>query len=485
MILGIDQGSSHTRAALFTHRGQKIAEGKAPLRTSYPQPGYVEHDPKAILKSTFTAIHNVVRQGDPKRIAAIGIANQRSTVLLWDGKTGEPLSPAISWQDRRTEDTLQKWADPSIKEKTGLPLSCHYSATKLSGLLDQIGRRRKNLVAGTVNAFLIWHLTKGKSHFTDPTHAQRMLLYNIVQQKWDDVLLRHFKIPKNILPEVLPNQGSFGEAVMDGCRIPITASIGDQQASLIGLGGLQTGAANLNYGTGGFFLIHTGPERLAIPGLLTSIAGSHANQTTYLIEGTVNTVGSLFAWLQRVGILTSVSEVDRAFRKSKAPILFLPALSGLAAPHWIGNARGIMFGLTGSTQKEDMVRGAVEGIAFQMSDIYQVVPDTIKRQIKAVVATGGGTHIASLIQFQADLFGKPISIADDPESTVRGAAFLAGAATGLTDETAFRFSAIRKKITPQMQPKERACLIEKWRKMLDINYPGQVTRVCDKEVGKS
>ncbi|MEK7748029.1 MAG: FGGY family carbohydrate kinase [Nitrospirota bacterium] len=476
MILGIDQGSSHTRAVLFSDHGQKgnphprKITGLAPLSISYPKPGYVEHDPKALLKSTFTAIRRALQKSDKKKIVAIGIATQRSALLLWDSKTGEPLSPVLSWQDRRTADTLRQWGSPIIQERTGLPLTPYYSATKLSRLLDIVGRKRKHLAAGTVNTFLIWHLTQGKSHVTDPTHAQRMLLYNIHTGQWDPELLRHFKIPEAVLPEVLPNQADFGEAIIDGYRIPITASIGDQQSSLIGLGGLHSGAANINYGTGGFFLIHTGTQAISLPGLLTSIACATCadiNKTTYLIEGTVNTVGSLFTWLKQIGVLKSDAEIDAACRRSKESVFFLPALAGLAAPHWKSDARGVISGLTGATKREDIIRGAVEGIGFRMNDIYQGVPQVLKQHIKKIIATGGGANMASLIQFQADLFGKTIAVARDPESTVRGAAFLAGAYAGVTDKTQFHFSPIQKEITPQMKPNERARRILQWKGTLD------------------
>ncbi|MEK7286682.1 MAG: FGGY family carbohydrate kinase [Nitrospirota bacterium] len=465
LIIGIDQGSSHTRATLFTARGKVICESVAPLRTDRPRPGWVEHDPNALLESVLTVIRNLLKKSAGEKIAAIGIANQRSTLVCWDRKTGAPQCPAISWQDQRTASSLSQWDDPAIKEKTGLPLTCYYSATKLNWILNQFGRK-KDVIAGTVNTFLIWHLTKGKSHLTDPTNAQRMLLYNIIQKEYDPDLLRHFKIPRNILPEVCCNQADFGEAVIDGIRIPITASIGDQQGSAIGLGGFDAGFANINYGTGGFLLINVGEKQISLPGLLSSIACSDKNKTTYLIEGTVNAVGSLFAWFQQIGLLKSVSKIDSAYRRSRDPAFFLPALTGLGAPYWRSDAKGVLCGLTDQTGPEDIIRGAVEGVSHLMNQIYQAVPDSIRDSIKKIVATGGGAKINSLMQFQADLFGKTISIAADPESTVRGAAFLAGKAAGLTDETRFRVPSIRKTVMPQIGLKERARLIEAWQASL-------------------
>ena len=484
-ILGIDQGSSHTRAVLFTDKGERLCEGSAPLRTYYPRPGAVEHDPKEILKSAYTVIQAVLKKHGGN-IAAIGIANQRSTLLCWDGKTGEPLSPAISWQARHDfllgeADFTRKWDAPFLQEKTGLPLTRHYAATKLSGLLNRIGRNRKNLMAGTVNTFLIWHLTQGKSYFTDPTNAQRTLLYHITRHEWDDDLLHHFNIPKKILPDILPNQAAFGDAIINGVRIPITAAIGDQQSAFIGLGGFLKGKGAVNYGTGGFLLIHTGQKPVFLPGLLVSIAQSDQQKTSYLIEGTVNNVGGLFTWLKQVGLLNSDAEIDRAFSRSKEPVFFLPALTGLGTPYLQSNVRGALLGLAASTQREDIIRGAVSGIAYLMHDIYQVIPAAIQKQIHTITATGGGTHITSLIQFQADLFGKTISIATDLEATVRGAAFLAGKERGLTDETQFCFAPIQKIIRPNMRPKERTNLLAKWHAVINqatIPFPDVSTNLC-------
>jgi glycerol kinase len=472
LILSIDQGSSHTRAALFTDRGEKLCQASTPFHTYHPKPGYVEHDAKELLNSVRTAIQKVVLQAKShkKKIAALGIANQRSTVLCWDAKTGEPLSPVVSWQDRRSENSplLQQGAF-DIQEKTGLPSTCYYSATKLNALLNHIGRNKKNLLAGNINTFLIWHLTGGKYFLTDPTNAQRMLLYNINTQAWDSELLHHFRIPRKILPDILPNTAVFGNAVLDGLQIPITASIGDQQSSLIGLGGLDPGLANVNYGTGGFFLMNTGPQKLKGPGLLTSIGWSSQNKTTYLMEGTLNAVWALFAWLQQIGILKSTKNIDSACYKSKERLTFLPALTGLAAPYWKQEARGALFGLSASTSKEDIIRSAVEGIAFLMNDIYQALPRQSARQNTKIIASGGGSTLSYLMQFQADLFGKALCLTADLESTVRGAAFLAGKGIGITDETQFQFAPIRKKILPRMKPKERESLIKTWQEML-VSY---------------
>ncbi len=470
-ILALDQGSSHSRAILFDACGVVIARAEAPLRTYHPHPGWVEHKAEELLKGVFTAFRHALHQGGITPVA-LGIANQRSTVICWDKKSGKALSPAISWQDTRTAETIHQKIVPDIINRTGLPLTPYYAATKLSWLLSDLRRKgvaMRNLLCGTVNTFLIWHLTGG-GHKTDPTNAARMLLYNLDRQEWDDDLLRHFKIPRHILPEIQPTQSDFGKAVIDQYRIPITCSIGDQQASLAGLGGhsdgLAEGLANINYGTGGFFLVNTGMRRLPIPGLLTSVAWSEKGKTAYVTEGTVNAVGSLFHWLCQLGLLRSEKAINAACARSKERLFFLPALFGLGAPHWDTDTKTALLGLTAASRREDIIRGAVEGVAFLMNDIYEAIQREIS--IKKIVASGGGSRIHRLVQFQADLFGKPIEVTDDPESTIRGAALFAGLQAQVTDRESFFFPQRARKISPALGRAQRADLISRWKKTVSL-----------------
>jgi glycerol kinase len=481
-VAALDQGSSRSRAILFGLDGKVLAHAEAPLRTDFPRAGWVEHPPEEILQDARTVLRTVIRRGKRlgKRAVALGLANQRSTLICWDRETGKAVAPAISWQDRRTGEILSRWEGPDFIAKTGLPLTPYYAATKLAWLLDHFKKRRQstqNLLCGTVNTFLIWHLTEGKIHRTDSTNAARMLLYNLDQGDWDPELLGHFGIPRQMLPEIFPTQSHFGDAVVDGESIPITCSIGDQQASLAGLGGLRAGMANLNYGTGGFFLVNTGPRRLVVPGLLSSIARSNKKETTYLIEGTVNGIGALFAWLREIGWVRSEKEIDAACARSNGPgkgaatgerIFFLPALTGLGAPHWDNKIKTTVFGLTPSCRKEALVRGAVEGVAFLMTDIYRAIQTENPIPIRKMIATGGGSRIKNLIQIQADLLGKPISVTHDPESTVRGAAFLAGEAAAATDRTLFQFSSVKETFTPQIGKIHREELYRRWQQTLRL-----------------
>lgn len=472
-IVALDQGSSHSRAILFGLDGKVLTQASVPIQTRSPREGWVEHDPDEILQSALSVLRTVLRRGRRlgKEAIALGIANQRSTLLCWNRRTGKAAAPALSWQDRRTNETLSRWSGPDFIEKTGLPLTPYYSATKLAWLLDRFRKTRQptqNLLCGTVNTFLIWHLTGGKVHRTDPANAARMLLYNLALGNWDPGLLRHFKIPREILPDIFPSQADFGEALIDGESLPIRCSIGDQQASLAGLGGLRAGIANINYGTGGFFLINTGPHRRAVPGLLSSIASSSEKETTYLVEGTVNGIGPLFTWLCDLGLIKSEREIDPACARSKERIIFLPALIGLGAPHWDRTMKTSLFGLTRSCRKEDIVRGAVEGIAFLMTDIYRAVRSEGSVPIREIIATGGGSQIRNLLQIQADFLGKPISVAQDRESTARGAAFLAGEVAGAANRNTFQFSPLKETVSPRMKKTERDAIYGKWQRTLAL-----------------
>jgi glycerol kinase len=472
-IVALDQGSSRSRAVLFDLKGKPLARAEAPLQTHSPKPGWVEHDPAEMLDGVRTALRKVLREA--RRMdrvpIALGIANQRSTFVCWDRKSGKAVAPAISWQDRRAADQLSRWAGLDFAAKTGLPLTPYYAATKLAWFLKQLKKEKRSmrdLLCGTVNTFLIWHLTEGKVHRTDSTNAARMLLYNLNRGNWDDDLLDHFGIPPTILPEVAPTQSAFGEAVIDRVSLPITCSIGDQQGSLAGLGGLQRGMANVNYGTGGFFLVNTGPKRCAVPGLLTSIAWSNERETTYLVEGTVNGIGPLFAWLCDLGLIQSEGEIDAACARSRERIFFLPALIGLGAPHWDNRVPTSIVGLTGASRKEDLVRGAVEGIAFLMTDILRALRVKEPIPIRKIIASGGGSQIKSLLQIQSDLFGKAITATHDPESTVRGAAFLAGEAIGAADRRSFQFSPLKETFSPRIGKAERENLYRRWERTLAL-----------------
>jgi glycerol kinase len=437
-LLGLDQGSTHSKAILLDRKGRIVRTASSPLKTSRPRPGWVEHDPRSILNSQLNAASRLLRSvGRKNAISAVGIANQRSTIILWDKKTGRPLTPAISWQDLRAAETIRTLSDHRdlIRSKTGLMLNAHYAAPKLRWILERwkglrTRAERGGVLAGTVNTYLIWHLTKGEIHATDPANAARTLLMNLHDLSWDEELLSLFSIPREILPEIRPCSANYGTARLGGRTIPIRASIGDQQSGLLGMGAVAVGEAVVNYGTGGFFLVNTGPQAVFVPGLLASLAWTTTNEKSYATEGTVNSVGTIFDWLVRLGYLKSAEEIDRVVKISRERITLVPALAGLGAPHWLSEARTAILGLGPSTSRADIVRAAVEGIAFLVRDIIEALRSGGRVRIKRLEAGGGGSRIESLVQSEADLTGLTIQRSETTEATARGAALLAGVGCG-------------------------------------------------------
>lgn len=438
-LLGFDQGSSSSKAVLADPCGNIIRTAAVPLKSFQPAAGGVEHDPASILRSQLEAARQVLGSIHKTRavIAGLGIANQRSTLLLWDKGSGRPLCPAISWQDLRAAELIPQWEDyrEEIRSKTGLMLTPYYAAPKIRWLLDHVkGLRTKaergKCLFGTVNTWLIWHLTRGEVHATDHTNAARTLLMNLFTLSWDEDLLALFDIPSVMLPKIYPTTADFGQAHISGRKIPVRASIGDQQAGLIGIGAVNPGESVVNYGTGGFFLVNTGSRPIFISGLITSLAWTMFNSKSYVAEGTVNSVGTLFEWLKESGWIKSVSEIDRLAGASLAPLYLVPSLSGLGAPHWLSQARTTIFGIGAKTGRADIVRGAVEGIAFLIKDIVETVRKEKRLRIKSLTASGGGSKIQSLVQAQADQLGLSIRRDETAEATAAGAAFMAGVGCG-------------------------------------------------------
>jgi glycerol kinase len=475
-LLGLDQGSTNSKAVLVDRKGRVVRLATAPLKTIRPRPGWVEHDPKAILNSQLNAAKQLIRSiGRKNSVAALGIANQRSTIILWDKNSGRPLTPAISWQDLRAAEKTQQWSDHRelIRSKTGLMLTPYYAAPKLRWLLDRSKELRAkaekgSVLCGTVNTFLIWHLTKGEVHTTDPTNAARTLLMNLHSLSWDDELLSLFGIPPAILPRIHPTAADYGTARFGGAEIPIRASIGDQQAGLLGLGAVEVGETVVNYGTGGFLLVNTGSEAVPLPGLLTSLAWTTAGETAYVSEGTVNAVGTLFDWVQKMGWIKSVDEIDRVLKASGERVYLVPALAGLGAPHWLSNARTAILGLGPMTTKADLVRAAVEGVAFLVKDIVEAFRKSRSIRIETVTASGGGSRIASLVQTQSDMLGIPIRCSGVTEATALGASLLAGVAVGWWNSpSAVPRDQSGKIFKPRISEAEREKIYGGWKKAIE------------------
>lgn len=476
-LLGLDQGSTNSKAVLVNRKGRIVRQTAVPLKTVRSRPGcWVEHDPITLLNSQLGAAKRLMRSiGQKDSVSALGIANQRSTVILWDRNSGRPLTPAISWQDLRAAELTRQWTDHRelIRSKTGLMLTPYYSAPKLRWLLDHIkGLHLKaeqgRVLCGTVNTYLIWHLTRGGLHATDHTNAARMLLMNLHSLSWDEELLSLFGIPPVMLPRILSTAADYGTARLSGREVPIRASIGDQQAGLLGLGAVRPGEAVVNYGTGGFLLVNTGSDLTLLPGLLSSLAWTTPEETSYVVEGTVNAVGTVFERLKGFGWLKSVREIDRMIKSSRERVYLVPALAGLGAPHWLSGARMSLFGLESTTSNADLVRAAVEGVAFLIKDIAEVHRRNGTIRIGKLTAGGGGSRIGSLVQAQADLLGLPIIRSDASEATALGAAFLAGVGCGWWKSP----SAVPKQITgkifrPRISETEREERYGQWQKAIE------------------
>lgn len=482
-LLVIDQGTTSTRAVLFDARLQIVSQSQIEVPPSYPKSGWVEHDPRQILNSVDSTIAEAVSEsgGGADRIAAIGLTNQRETTIVWDRRTGEPIGPALVWQDRRTAETCDRLRDrePRIREQTGLVIDPYFSATKISWLLDHTpGSReraeRGELAAGTVDSYLIRHLTGGRRFVTDQTNASRTLLMGLRSIRWEPGLCDDFGVPIGLLAEILPSSGEFGETQGLGCLpdgIPIMGVAGDQQASLVGQGCWEAGQAKCTYGTGAFLLAHTGAE--VIPsksGLITTLAASiEPGPSQYALEGSVFVAGAAVQWF-RDGLkaIGAAPEIDRLSLDGdpEADLIFVPALTGLGAPHWNPEARGTIFGLTRATTLADLAAATLHGVAYQVADLIDAVTADLGRPLTELRADGGMARSDPFLQFQTDLMGLSIRRSPHTESTALGAALLAGLGVGLWPGRQAALDLLRSGTTefsPSRSESWRSNSLERWR----------------------
>jgi glycerol kinase len=445
VILALDQGTSSSRAVIVDSSSKILAVAQRELPQIYPQPGWVEQDPETIWSSQLASIRAVMEQAHltAADIAAVGITNQRETTVVWDRTTGQPIFNALVWQDRRNASFCEllksQGHEPLFQEKTGLILDAYFSGSKIRWLLDNVaGARAKaergELAFGTVDAWLIWKLTDKKSHITDVTNASRTLLFNIHTLDWDDELLRIFDIPRSMMPEVA---ASSGECVKIGSLlpgVPICGIAGDQQAALFGQMCLRPGMVKNTYGTGCFMLMQTGENPVASSNrLLTTIAWQIGGRVEYALEGSVFIGGAAVQWLRDgLGIIGSSAEVEAlaASVPDNGGVYFVPALSGMGAPYWDAHARGLIIGLTRGTTRAHIARATLEGIALQVTDILTAMQADSGITIPELRVDGGASENKLLMQLQADLLGVPVVQSSTPESTVMGAAFLAGLGSG-------------------------------------------------------
>jgi len=445
-ILALDQGTTSSRSILFDRTGSIVGLAQKEFKQHYPQPGWVEHDAHEIWETQLGTLVEVLAKGriQPQQIAAIGITNQRETTVIWDRATGEPIAPAIVWQDRRTAelcDTIRSQGKaPLLQEKTGLILDAYFSATKIKWLLDHTpGAREKankgELAFGTMDCWLIWKLSNGKVHATDVTNASRTLLYNIHQLEWDKELLELFDIPASLLPTVVASSGVLGNCeVIPGHSIPIAGVAGDQQAALFGQLCVDPGMVKNTYGTGCFMLMNTGEKAIhSSNNLLTTIAWQLDGKTEYALEGSVFIGGAVVQWLRdQLKVIHSAPDIEKL--ASTVPdsqgVYVVPAFAGLGAPYWNAYARGTIFGLTRGSNQAHIARAALESIAYQSADLLRAMQADASIPILELRVDGGATVNDLLMQFQSDLLNCHVVRPIVTETTALGAAYLAGLAVG-------------------------------------------------------
>jgi glycerol kinase len=481
-IIAFDQGTSSSRCVLYNQQAQPVAVTQREFRQIYPQPGWVEHDAEEIWQcqsAVFTELMQL-QQLTPANIAAIGITNQRETTVIWDRVTGKPIHNAIVWQDRRTADyckqLLQTGYDELIQRKTGLLLDAYFSATKIKWLLDNVeGAREKaergELAFGTIDTWLTWKLSGGELHITDVSNASRTMLYNISDMRWDEELLSLFNIPPSLLPDVKATSLVYGTTRNSdiGLNIPIAALVGDQQAALFGQLCTQAGMAKCTYGTGSFLMMNTGSKRVVSKHrLLTTIAWQLGDTVTYALEGGVFMGGAVMQWL-RDGLLVfkqaSESEALAASVEDNGGVFFVPALTGLGAPHWDSSARGAIFGITRGTTQSHLTRAALESIAFQVDELLQTLIDDCGTPTAELRIDGGAAKNNLMVQFQSDISQVNIVRPENLETTALGAAYLAGLAVGFWSVEAINQAQdIDQRFKPSMSKEQVEKLKHYWQK---------------------
>jgi glycerol kinase len=479
-LIAIDQGTTSTRAILFSADLKPVTSAQEEFPQHFPASGWVEHDPDDLLRTTLSTLRAVLSRTDPARVAAIGITNQRETTLLWDRATGKPLHRAIVWQDRRTADTCARLRaeghEGAITEKTGLLLDPYFSGTKLKYLLDTIPEARARaargeLAFGTVDTFLIWHLTGGRAHATDATNAARTLLYNINTGQWDQDICALLEIPMALLPQVKDCADDFGctDPALFGHAIPIRGVAGDQQAATVGQACFQPGMMKSTYGTGCFALLNTGRARVASNNrLLTTIAYQLNGQPTYALEGSIFIAGAVVQWLRdALKIIGQASDTQRLAESADASqdLILVPAFTGLGAPYWNPETRGAIYGLTRNSGPAEFARAALQSVGYQTRDLLEAMRADWAEGAQAVLRVDGGMAASAYaMQFLADILGAPVDRPQVTETTALGAAYLAGLGAGVcpAPEVFAQTWALEHRFTPQMAEAERVSRYGRW-----------------------
>ena len=478
-ILALDQGTTSSRAILFDSGQRIVSVAQRDFAQHYPREGWVEHDPMEIYSTQAGMMAEAVTKSgiDPRKIAAIGVTNQRETAIVWERATGRPVYPAIVWQCRRTAaicDRLKaEGAGEMIRKKTGLLIDAYFSATKIRWILDEVPgaqqrAERGELLFGTVDSWLIWKLTGGAAHVTDPTNASRTMLYNIHTHDWDQELLDLLSIPRAMLPEVRSSSEIYGYTDLCGVRVPIAGIAGDQQAALFGQCCFERGEAKNTYGTGCFLLMNMGETPCeSRNGLITTVAVSRGGRIQYALEGSVFVGGAVVQWLRdELRLISDSAEIGPLARtvEDTGGVYLVPAFTGLGAPHWDMYARGCVMGLTRGTTRAHLARAAEESIAYQVAELVGAMERDTGTALKTLNADGGASRDGFLMQFQADILGRPVRRPAILETTALGAALLAGLAVGVWDST----EQIRRGrgqgalFSPEMPPQQRERLLAGW-----------------------
>ena len=486
-IVAVDQGTTGTTAALVDSAGRLVWKVTEEITQIYPRPGWVEHDPEEIFGSCLETIEELLEETEvsPRQIAALGIANQRETAVIWERDSGKPVTNAIVWQCRRTaplcEAMKARGMEGPVKKKTGLPVDAYFSGTKLRWILDNVpdGQRRAErgeLLFGTVDSWLLWNFSNGTTHATDATNASRTMLFGIDALAWDDELLRDLDIPPVMLPRVRPSNGVLGYAggnMFGGQGVPIAGVAGDQHAALFGQRCFQPGDAKNTYGTGSFVLMNTGGRPVSSQeGLISTVAWGLGDDTTYALEGSIFSTGATVQWLRDgLGLIGAASEVDGLAKTEpdSGGVFLVPAFTGLGAPHWDMDARGTIAGLTRGTTAGHIARAALEASAYRTRDVVDAMVRDTGLALPVLRVDGGGTASDVMMQFQADILGVPVECASVSETTALGAAYLAGLGVGFWespahlpfDETGHR------RYEPRMSEDQRETLYNQWTRAVE------------------
>ena len=486
-VMALDAGTTSNRAILFDHDGKIQSVAQKEFRQIFPNPGWVEHDANEIWSTQLgVAVEAMSKIGaTAEDIAAIGITNQRETVIVWDKNSGEPIYHAIVWQCRRTSQIADelKGLQDKIQKKTGLIIDAYFSATKIKWILDNVeGAREKadngDLLFGTVETWLIWKLTKGKVHVTDYSNASRTMLFNINTLEWDDEILEELNIPRSMLPKPVPSSQVYGYADPSffGAEIPIAGAAGDQQAALFGQTCFTEGEAKNTYGTGAFILMNTGEKPVfSNHGLVTTIAWGLDGKVNYALEGSVFVAGASIQWLRdQMRLIDSAEDSEYMAKKVKGThgCYVVPAFTGLGAPHWDQYARGTIVGITRGTNKYHIIRATLESIAYQVCDVADAMKADSGIELRSLKVDGGASANDLLMQFQADMLNKPVNRPSCVESTAMGACFLAGLAVGFwkSKDECIRNITLDRVFIPNMDEDERKAKRRGWNKAVRYSF---------------